>query len=559
MAIQAAGRQQVAAPIGALGRPTRGAARVAGQGNGAGAQRTTLDGVAIDAGRRWWGRLAPRTRRALLGVPLALLAALGLWGVTQVGLPALAPAAGMAHHSAATHSTSHATTHVPPTAATSTPTTQPAHTSPLALVGQTLIWLFGWGAYPTLALLLTLGGVWLAEGVARRRLLRRWLTVSPLALWLLAELEARLAGNPATGGVVGDALAAPLAHAPLALTQLLVLLLGLALTLVIGVTLANDAANALVALPGATLRTLRPARHPAPPRAKPASNRRSLAADQPEQMDGDDTRHADDDGGATIRRGAGRAVVGEVGREATGELGRGAMDALLAAGAVEAAQAIHSAYDHHHAGRATPASPTRQPAQAQSGGASATAVATAPTQRNPHPLISAFVGRTRLSRGTTDAAASASAREPARLPTRGAALGVEAAGVASHKSAATPGGSRISADSVVALAEELARQTQRALLDLRAVTQVYPLEISATAIRLCVRPLERLKRDEQGRIVTDGQGEPVVVRTRVSRIVGLRDELAQALGAPGLSIAPLPPEESRSPEQPGAIVVIPRE
>jgi len=90
------------------------------------------------------------------------------------------------------------------------------------------------------------------------------------------------------------------------------------------------------------------------------------------------------------------------------------------------------------------------------------------------------------------------------------------------------------------------------------VTQVYPLEISATTIRLCVKPLERLKRDEQGRIVTDDQGEPVVVRTRVSRIVALRDELALALDAPGLSVTPLPPEESRSPDQPGAIVAIPR-
>ncbi len=376
--------------------PRQRVAHLAGQlASGATPQRTTLDGALIERGVRWWRSRSPHTRRALVGASLALLATLGVWGVVSVGLPPFATAHGAAAHSVKTGAASAPTGHAPP----------------VALVGRLCVWLFGAGAYSTLALPLAVGALWVAEGLARRKLLRRWLAAPTVALWLLIELGARLIGGQAAGGalgdLLGDALATRLAHTPPSLVELIVLAPGMMCTLVIGVGLANDVGSALSALSGASFMALRRAR-----------NTRTVQAAVPQH------------GAEQARR--------TVARETT------AMTA------------------------------------------------------------------------------------------------------------------QVRVDDVAPLAEELAGRARQALFAERAVTQVYPLHITSKTIRLCVRPVERFKRDATGRIVRDAQGAPVIVRTRVSRILALRDELAQALGAPDLRLAPLSSEEAPDVDQPALVIEIPR-
>jgi len=460
---------------GAVDPPTRqGVAQAAGWGNGAAMRRATLDGVVIEGCMRWWRRLAPRTRLALAGVALALLAALGVWGVAQVGLPPLA-GAHAAHSPVPSHAgaISHGAT--TPTPTSTSPLT---HTSPVVLLGRLCVWLFGVGAYPTLALLLALGALWVAEGVARRRLLRRWLAAPTLALWLLIELGGRLIGRQAAGGALGDALATPLAHTPLIVAQLLVLLLAILLALVIGATLANEVANGLVAVPGMTARALRrrsraqriPPAHPAPTPHSTGGHRFAADTGKDNGADADKDEDADADADAN---------------------------------AIHAHAAYRGATD-----------------RAENLGVS--------HQQRGNPLIEAWVGKA-------------------------AHVGDQRQGKSAHWAAPDE-----RPDDVVAWAEELAGRAQQALLAQRAVTQVYPLRITARTIRLCVRPVERLKRDAVGRIVTDAQGAPVVVRTRVSRILALRAELALALGAPTLRLMPLSPEEAPDTDQPAIVVELPR-
>jgi hypothetical protein len=332
------------------------------------------------------------------GAALALLAALNVWAVAQAG-----PSSG---------------------AAASTSPALSAHTSPIALVGQVYTWLFGVGAYPTLALPLALGALWLAEGVARQRLLRRWLAIPTVSLWLLIELGARLIGGTsaggALGGLLGNALAARLAHTPQIVVQLIVLAVGMLLALAMGVGVANHIGSALVTLPGGALTALR----------RPRRTRSAQRPIRPTQTALSPTSHANTYGAAASHANAQATRTGK--------------DALA----------------------------------------------------------------------------------PGKRP-----------------------------DDVVALAEALAGRAQEALQDERAMTQVYPLRITATTIRLCIRPVKRLKRDAAGRIVRDAQGVPVVVRTRVSRILALRATLAEALDAPNLRLAPLPPDGSSDDDDQPLVVV----
>jgi DNA segregation ATPase FtsK/SpoIIIE-like protein len=59
--------------------------------------------------------------------------------------------------------------------------------------------------------------------------------------------------------------------------------------------------------------------------------------------------------------------------------------------------------------------------------------------------------------------------------------------------------------------------------------------------RFGIRPLERKQRDSAGRAELDADGEPLLVRTRVSRILALQSDLALALRVPSLRMeAPVP-------------------
>jgi hypothetical protein len=91
--------------------------------------------------------------------------------------------------------------------------------------------------------------------------------------------------------------------------------------------------------------------------------------------------------------------------------------------------------------------------------------------------------------------------------------------------------------------EELAERLERVLRSLRVEVEVRREDISVgpTVIRFGIRPVERARRDERGNAILDEDGHPVMVRTRVSRIMNLRSDLALALEAHSLRMeAPVP-------------------
>jgi hypothetical protein len=92
-------------------------------------------------------------------------------------------------------------------------------------------------------------------------------------------------------------------------------------------------------------------------------------------------------------------------------------------------------------------------------------------------------------------------------------------------------------------AERLAEQIAHTLksFGVEAEVRLADISVGPTIIRFGVRPLERIRKDERGRVMVDANGEPVVVRTRVSRIMNLKDDLALALAVKTLRMeAPVP-------------------
>ncbi len=91
--------------------------------------------------------------------------------------------------------------------------------------------------------------------------------------------------------------------------------------------------------------------------------------------------------------------------------------------------------------------------------------------------------------------------------------------------------------------EELARKVERTLRSFRVDAEVRRSDISVgpTVIRIGIRPVEKIKKDYRGHVVLDDEGEPVVVRTRVSRIMALQNDLALDLEAKSIRMeAPVP-------------------
>lgn len=164
------------------GLPLDGAAR---HGNARPRRHNTRDGRAID----WWFSLSSTTRGGYLGAALTLITALSYAGLLVRG----------------------------------------QSTAVLASAGRLAYALAGWGAYPVLLLLLAGGVTKMAEGVARRRLLRPRALVWPLLLWLLLEAASQFAVGAATGGWVGRVSAQPLRALPPLLAWVLMILAGLAL------------------------------------------------------------------------------------------------------------------------------------------------------------------------------------------------------------------------------------------------------------------------------------------------------------------------------------------
>jgi Cdc6-like AAA superfamily ATPase len=91
--------------------------------------------------------------------------------------------------------------------------------------------------------------------------------------------------------------------------------------------------------------------------------------------------------------------------------------------------------------------------------------------------------------------------------------------------------------------EALAQRLERTLRALRVDAEVRREDITVGPVvaRFGIRPLERKQRDASGRPELDLDGEPLLVRTRVSRILALQSDLALALRVPSLRMeAPVP-------------------
>lgn len=103
--------------------------------------------------------------------------------------------------------------------------------------------------------------------------------------------------------------------------------------------------------------------------------------------------------------------------------------------------------------------------------------------------------------------------------------------------------SPITANSMADHVEHLANVLERTLRSFGVDAEVRRNDISAgpTVIRFGIRPLERMKIDDQGRVILDQRGEPMMTRTRVSRIMNLKSDLALVLEAKSLRMeAPVP-------------------
>ena len=91
--------------------------------------------------------------------------------------------------------------------------------------------------------------------------------------------------------------------------------------------------------------------------------------------------------------------------------------------------------------------------------------------------------------------------------------------------------------------EELASKVERTLRSFRvdALVRRSDISIGPTVIRIGIRPVEKVKRDYRGHVVVDEAGEPVLTRTRVSRILALQNDLALDLEAKTIRMeAPVP-------------------
>ncbi len=104
-------------------------------------------------------------------------------------------------------------------------------------------------------------------------------------------------------------------------------------------------------------------------------------------------------------------------------------------------------------------------------------------------------------------------------------------------------------------AAKLAELLARTLKSLGVEAEVRPGDISIgpTVIRFGVRPLERPRIDERGRVQVAADGTPITVRPRVSHIMSLRDDLALALAVKTLRMeAPVPERPYVGIEMPNA-------
>ncbi|HEX9057513.1 MAG TPA: DNA translocase FtsK [Ktedonobacterales bacterium] len=350
----------------------------------------------------------------------------------------------------------------------------------LAPIGVGMYQLCGWAAYPLVFALLAGGILRMAESVAHRPLARRSLPLQVLALWLVLLAGSRVMWGGDVGGLSGTALATWLVRLPRGPVLALLPVAVIALSLAIfGVKWTS-----LVGVVHGTASAIPPARAAAIHDRNVTPSREVAAIPASPST----ASHADQ---APIRQARRRLSD--------------TADAIFESAESDAPASIRAEPPSHDA----PARRERPIAPAHTALESAGATTPAVDHK-----VEGFVGA-----GNTTARWT--------LPPL-------------HMFAAPePIGNAEQDEHVEALAERL-EQTLRSLR-VDAEVRREDITVGPRVIRFGVRPVDGPKRDERGRAVLDDQGQPIVVRTRVNRILNLQPDLALALETPSLRMeAPVP-------------------
>ncbi len=410
--------------------------------------------------------------------------------------------------------------------------------SPLAVLGNAFHALLGWGTYLLVIGLTALAIANLAEAAARTRLIRLGLVIQLTILGCLLVLASKVFFGGDTGQLLGALLIEPLAGLPLLAQQVLVVGATAIMLLLIFRISWSQVLWALRWLFSALGRLLGALGHLAlaffsslasavggAQARRAASGDLSTASVEPEEDD--DALQADASAAARPsfprlrRRAEGLVALDDADDDAPGIMPQPAAAPTASA-------------------EADPPDSARQPAQqARPGAAARTASAASAAAQSdipPLPPLPMKAGARTRSPGTTAEATAGRASGP--LPVVASAVRYELPAITLLNGVVEQ--RQLRQEEMI---EELARKVEHTLRSFRVDAEVRRADISVgpTVIRVGIRPVEKIKKDYRGHVVLDDEGEPVVVRTRVSRIMALQNDLALDLEAKSIRMeAPVP-------------------
>jgi hypothetical protein len=395
----------------------------------------------------------------------------------------------------------------------------------LAVLGNAFYGLLGWGAYLLVIGLTAFAIANLAEAATRTRLIRLGLVIQLTLLGCLLVLESRLLFGGNTGQLFGALLREPLSGWP-ASAQQVVVLGATAIMLILIFRISFSQALRLVRWFLGTLGRLARAIFGGlasaigGAQARRAARKQAAMSVEPEE---------DDDLGQAAASAAARRTFPRLRRRPEGvvvldedeDLASDTLqpaDALPAIAASVAPEPARSAGQRALAGMAAP---TTSAAQGTKG--------PAPEGIPPLPPLPMKAAPKATARGASGPLPAVGAAPAVRYELPAITL---LNGVVEQR--------QLRQEDMI---EELARRVERTLRSFRVEAEVRRSDISVgpTVIRIGIRPVEKVKKDYRGHVVLDDEGEPVMVRTRVSRIMALQNDLALDLEAKSIRMeAPVP-------------------
>jgi len=395
-------------------------------------------------------------------------------------------------------------------------------TSPFWRIGEALRAFLGWGAYVAalgLALFAVLRIVELSAGRALMRL-TTILELSTLTLLLLGD--SALWTNSSAGGFLGNIIASPL-HAFPAFTAHL-LLEGLALVMLllllhISFSHIGAAFRLMERAIGAQVRLRQQA-------ARGSLTRHSYGRGTPDRA----TR-------AVYASPYGSESPTPDGDTLDGDTNASADDIRIYDDSVAGPGEEPDIYAANHDLRAVPSDATVQASLMDARDQETLRAARQSTRQAPLPGLALSKGQASQPGHGTSATPSA-AQPPATAPARHNAIVYQLPPITLLNS---PGEQRQTKQED--MIHELIQKVEHGLRSFRVDAEVLRSDVSVgpTVIRLGIRPVERPRRDDRGRIILDEKGNPIMVRTRVSRIMALQNDLALLLEAKSIRMeAPVP-------------------